>query len=387
MDRINIVQITAFVSVFVSVLLAVFLFSVKTKNKLSNSLFAWFLLWSAVDISGWFIFPVLRDHLDLEMLRGQTSWFIMPFFYLYVLSACYSDFKLKPKHLWHICWFLAGNLLVTPRFYLADLAGKTLYFENFGEMPESILQRIFSDLQFAFYIVAALLVLKKYKRIYQENYTDSSTMTYKWLMQLILLSIVAHCIVIVKQSFMFTGDTNLFIWSTVVVSLMALSIVCWFVLKALNYPELFRGVDSKLKPIQQKRVDVLRDQQQDPAGNAKEVDGKIEQLKHYMKTVQPYLEPSLTIQDLADQMKMPVKDLSILINHQLDQHFFDFVNEYRIEKAMAILRDPQKSKLTILEILYEVGFNSKSSFNTAFKKHTNLTPTAYRNVIHDEVVV
>jgi hypothetical protein len=151
----------------------------------------------------------------------------MPFFYLYVLSACYSDFKLKPKHLWHICWFLAGNLLVTPRFYLADLAGKTLYFENFREMPESILQRIFSDLQFAFYIVAALLVLKKYKRIYEENYTDSSTMTYKWLMQLILLSIVAHCIVIVKQSFMFAGDTNLFIWSTVVVSLMALSIVCF----------------------------------------------------------------------------------------------------------------------------------------------------------------
>ena len=160
-----------------------------------------------------------------------------------------------------------------------------------------------------------------------------------------------------------------------------------FVLKALNYPELFRGVDSKLKPIQQKRVDVPGDQQQDPAGNAKEVNDKIEQLKHYMMTAQPYLQPSLTIQDLADQMKMPVKDLSILINHQLDQHFFDFVNEYRIEKAMAILRDPQKSKLTILEILYEVGFNSKSSFNTAFKKHTNLTPTAYRNVIHNEVVV
>jgi AraC-like DNA-binding protein len=65
----------------------------------------------------------------------------------------------------------------------------------------------------------------------------------------------------------------------------------------------------------------------------------------------------------------------------MDQHFFDFVNEYRIQKAMGILKDQSRSQLTVLEILYEVGFNSKSSFNTSFKKHTNLTPTAYRNAL------
>jgi len=68
-----------------------------------------------------------------------------------------------------------------------------------------------------------------------------------------------------------------------------------------------------------------------------------------------------------------------LINHHMDQHFFDFVNEYRIQKAMNILKDKSKKELTILEILYEVGFNSKSSFNTSFKKYTRLTPTEYRN--------
>ena len=57
---------------------------------------------------------------------------------------------------------------------------------------------------------------------------------------------------------------------------------------------------------------------------------------------------------------------------------FDFVNEFRIKEAMNILKDTSKSKLTILEILYEVGFNSKSSFNTAFKKHTGKTPTQHR---------
>ena len=73
-----------------------------------------------------------------------------------------------------------------------------------------------------------------------------------------------------------------------------------------------------------------------------------------------------------------MRDLSVLINQDLNQHFFDFVNEYRIKKAMSILGDTTKYHLTVLKILYDVGFNSKSSFNTAFKKHTGTTPTQYR---------
>lgn len=62
----------------------------------------------------------------------------------------------------------------------------------------------------------------------------------------------------------------------------------------------------------------------------------------------------------------------------MDKHFFDFVNEYRIKKAIQILKDRTQKELTVLEILYQVGFNSKSSFNTSFKKYTGKTPTDYR---------
>lgn len=68
----------------------------------------------------------------------------------------------------------------------------------------------------------------------------------------------------------------------------------------------------------------------------------------------------------------------IRIIAHLNKHFFDFVNEYRIEKAKELLTHPERKEYTVLEILYEVGFNSKSSFNTAFKKRTGLTPTEYR---------
>jgi AraC-like DNA-binding protein len=101
-------------------------------------------------------------------------------------------------------------------------------------------------------------------------------------------------------------------------------------------------------------------------------------LKLFMIEKEPFLDPSLTIQNLAGQMQIGSRELSVLINQHIGNHFFDFVNEYRIQKTTKILQDKSKNKLTILEILYEVGFNSKSSFNSAFKKHIGITPTEYR---------
>ena len=84
----------------------------------------------------------------------------------------------------------------------------------------------------------------------------------------------------------------------------------------------------------------------------------------------------MTLQKLAAQVDMPEKELSILINQQIGKHFFDFINEYRIREAKILLKD--QPNLTVLEILYQVGFNSKSSFYTAFKKETGITPSDYR---------
>ena len=130
----------------------------------------------------------------------------------------------------------------------------------------------------------------------------------------------------------------------------------WLIFKALNSPTLFRGIDVNLITSKEMKL--------------KKLDAQILVLKEYMQAENPYLNPSLTIKNLAQQLNMSMRDLSVLINQDLNQHFFDFINAYRIKNVMTILKDTSKDKITILEILYEVGFNSKSSFNTAFKKHT-----------------
>jgi AraC-like DNA-binding protein len=98
-----------------------------------------------------------------------------------------------------------------------------------------------------------------------------------------------------------------------------------------------------------------------------------------METENLYLDSKLTLNQLAYKLGMSAHNLSEVINTQRDQNFFDFINQYRIDKVKKDLTDPSKNNLKILSIAFEAGFNSKATFNTIFKKFTGLTPSDYRN--------
>lgn len=381
MDKFSFLNTIALITVFVILLFAFFLLTVPTKSKLKNRLFAGLLLLSAFDLSSFFSENYFYSTLSFEVFRMTTSLLIMPVFYIYVKSVCYSDFKLKQKDLILLLPFVIANLVLIPRFYFANAIESVSVFEHFKQMLEIRFFYILVEIQYVFYIVLIFTILKKYKETYLENFTNSDNSSYKWLFQMTVLFLIAHSVVFFKSLIRYTDYHALLNGSNVIIGIVALFISCWFVLKALNNPELFKGVDSSMLSVNEvlnKKVDLV---EKDVFENSKstEIISQIELVKKYVFENEPFLDPSLTIQELSKQVNIPVRDLSILINHHMNKHFFDFINEYRIEKAKEILKDDSKSKVTILEILYEVGFNSKSSFNTAFKKHTNQTPTEFRN--------
>ncbi|WP_395057431.1 helix-turn-helix domain-containing protein [Flavobacterium sp.] len=380
MDKSNFLNTITLISVFVMLLLSFFLLTVNTKNKLSNRLFASFLMLTAFDLSSFFTDNYFETNLNFEVFRMTASLLIMPIFYLYVKAVCHSDFRLKQKHLALIIPFAIANLVFLPRLYLATTIDSIYIFEHFKQMLEIRFFYILAELQYAFYIILVFIILKKYKEIYLENYTNANNSSYKWLFQMTVFFLIAHCIVFFKSVIRYT-DYNVFLNSSnVIIGTIALIISCWFVLKALNNPELFKSIDSNMLLVNETlNTTVSSEKESFETPKSAEIISQIELVKKYVLENEPYLEPSLTIQELSRQVNIPVRDLSVLINHHMNQHFFDFINEYRIQKAMQILKDSSKSKLTILEILYEVGFNSKSSFNTAFKKYTNQTPTEFRN--------
>ena len=98
-----------------------------------------------------------------------------------------------------------------------------------------------------------------------------------------------------------------------------------------------------------------------------------------MKEEKPFTDGALNLQSLAATLSIPPHHLSQIINERLGQTFADFINSYRVEEAKQRLLDPAFGHLSLLGIAIEVGFNSKSSFNAVFKKHTNMTPSEFRN--------
>ncbi|WP_037321253.1 AraC family transcriptional regulator [Salegentibacter sp. Hel_I_6] len=375
MREVDLVTIAGIISTFIALLLAIFIFSVESKNKISNKLFASFLVLNALEFSSWFLRLFLEEPTNfvnnLLIAKDLLAYLPMPIFYLYILSVCYSDFQLKRKHLWHALPYLIANLVMLPRFYLTNTAQKLELFGEYNHLYEIIFLHISLHLQAIIYLTAGFIVLNKARKIFLENYSSSTIATYKWLFQLLLFTSLLYAVALIKNILKYYGEVDVFNNAQTVVVLFVLGIVCWYVLKALRYPNLFSGVDSKIA-LTQNLADE-NDNGQDP-----NYTNQIENLTSYMETEKPYLNPSLSLRNLADQMGMNSRELSIIINQKLNQHFFDFINGYRIKEAMDILTDPAKKDETVLEILYEVGFNSKSSFNTAFKKHTRKTPTEYR---------
>lgn len=371
----DLVSVISFLIVLIFLFFAFFLLTVKTKNKTRNGLLASFLIITAIDISSFFYYKYIILPLPVEMLRAICfSFFKSPLLYLYVLSLIYTDFRLKPKHLVHAIPFLLSILVLFPGFFMADRHAQQYFLGHFHEMKAIKFLDAAIHLQSFAYIIANIVVLRKYKVLLLENYASNISLSnYKWLYQLTVVMIILGVITQIKDFLKLTEYIDIANSLTVLMLVGGLMFTFWIVLNALYYPDLFRGIDARLQPVEKLIVEVAADGTPDIENNE-----RIRELRDYMVQEEPYLESALTIQDLAKQMKMPARDLSVLINHTLNQHFFDFINEYRIEKAMQILADPKENKLTILEVLYKVGFNSKSSFHTAFKKHTDLTPTQYR---------
>ncbi|WP_324719361.1 helix-turn-helix domain-containing protein [Salinimicrobium sp. HB62] len=110
-------------------------------------------------------------------------------------------------------------------------------------------------------------------------------------------------------------------------------------------------------------------------------DHQIETLKEalliYFDEEKPFLNPQLSLKVVADVLELNTNKMSYLINQVFNTNFNDFVNSYRLEHFKNIALDPKNSHLTILGLAYDSGFNSKSVFNTYFKKVENITPKAW----------
>ncbi|PWN71138.1 AraC family transcriptional regulator [Chryseobacterium phosphatilyticum] len=333
--------------VFMFLLLSVFLITAKPQRKLPNYLFAAFLLISVVDLSGFFLNT--PDYRMIKAFKASSILLQMPLYYLYVNAACYYNFRLHKKHILHgIPFFIF--------FCILSVTG-------ISEKVEQAFD-IVSTVQYYCYIIAVFLTLRTFRKLYQENYSSNHHLTYKWLLRTTILFLIGNFFVLLRG--FVKNDDPAFLYLYTFSSLFVLFVISWFVMTALYRPNLLSGINKDLVSV--KLVNEIKEKPEE-----------LETLINFMEKEKPYLDDKLTLQKLAEQIELPEKQLSSLINQHTGKHFFDFINDFRIKDAKVLLRN--QPQLTVLEILYEVGFNSKSSFYTAFKKETGSTPTDYRKSV------
>jgi adenylate cyclase len=129
------------------------------------------------------------------------------------------------------------------------------------------------------------------------------------------------------------------------------------------YPIIKESSDKKPKP---KVID-------DSAAHA-----QIEKLTALVESERPYLNPSVTLRSLAEQTDIHPNQLSWLLNEHIGKNFNEFINIARIEHFKKIVVDPDNSHISIIGLAFESGFNSKTVFNTAFKKEVGMTPNEFQ---------
>lgn len=331
------------------ILLSVFLVTSKSNKKLSNYIFAIFILITAIDFTGLFLGNFEKSL--FQNLKIGSVLLQMPLYYLYVQSVCYFNFKLSAKHIWHAILFVIFIII----FSINTITETTF-----------LLYEIVSSIQYYYYIIAVFITLYRFKKLYKENYAANHKMIYKWFLQTTILFLIGNTFVKIRTFIPAENNSTSLLVINLLITTFALFVISWFVLKALYQPLLFLGVDKDIVPLKPIKK------------STKQSVKNLEKVTLYMQTEKPYLNPEISLQKLALGLGFSDKKLSQIINQHTGKHFFDYVNEYRITDAKKLLKNKE---LTVLEVLYDVGFNSKSSFYTAFKKETNLTPTSFRKSV------
>lgn len=102
-----------------------------------------------------------------------------------------------------------------------------------------------------------------------------------------------------------------------------------------------------------------------------------DKILNFVETEKPYLNPTISLRDLANQVEIHPNQLSWLLNEAIGKKFNEFINHYRVEHFKELAKNPENAHISIIGLAYESGFNSKTVFNTFFKKEMGMTPLEY----------
>jgi AraC-like DNA-binding protein len=363
----RLISLFSFLITFQLLFVGIFLVTHKKGNQRNNMLLGTIFLliaWNMGDLTLQIYGVVFR----WQFLQHIDDGFILlygPMFYLYAQGVVFRDFKLSGRNLLHsIPYLLLTASLLSFRDFKPgtseEIISNTLPWQFY-----SISAIIY--LHFFFYLGLTYRTLQNYRKIIKNKYSQIDQINLDWLSFSLNTFGLLTLVSLIHNFIALADNVYVFITTLVLLLIFLFYFVNRVILKALRQPEIFAGI-SKNETSKYQGSSLM-------PGQIEEYKKQLLDLIHSEKS---FLNPQLSLSDLSEHLSISSKHLSQVINQSFNKNFFDFINSFRIKEFQHILKESGDHKMTVLEAMYQAGFNSKSSFNTAFKKDTGQTPTEYR---------
>ncbi len=318
-----------------------------------------------------------------------------PFLYFYIRDMCgMTTYILVRPRLKHFIIPIASVIILIPFYILPPSEKQLIFSKNLIGSPETILPwvAIFCILivhvillgQILFYLVQSFRVLMRYFSNLKQFFSNIEDNQLGWLRILIVMLSLSWAIYTYEALLAWPDTmTETIRFST---SLIDVGIIYFISFKGLRQIAVFRDQNSD---TEDERIINSEDKNATDEKNlgkqkyAKSAlnDGDTERILSKLQKAllhdQLYNDSMLSLRGLSDHTGISTNYISQVINQKTDSHFFDYINSFRIDAAKQKLTNNQENK-SILDIAYDVGFNSKSTFNMAFKRYTGQTPSEYR---------
>ena len=298
--------------------------------------------------------------------RSHTKHFALPLFGLFISIAA----LLLPTNVLHAVLTDGGDSVL-------NNSNPVLRYFTYGLLISTFVLILAWVLQSGYYVYAVFKRLTTYRKQLKQVFSSTDSKEFYWVSWLLIVIgitwfLLAAYLVLdnLFSSFAFSFEPF-----KVVLLAAIWSIAIWALRHKPGFEEIYAdNTESVVFDVNNKQTKYQKSALSDE--QATEIANKV---NRFMGEQKAYLDPNLSLQKLAKSINTTTNYLSQTLNEKLDLSFFDYVNKHRIEAASEQLIN---SKISVLDIAMEVGFNSKSSFYSAFKKATNMTPSEFRK--HNE---
>jgi AraC-like DNA-binding protein len=344
--------------------------------------------------AGWYDNQPYRDF--MFYIPFQHLFFIGPIIFFYTQSLLNPSFKFNKKNALHLVpglLYLVYNLYV---FVYDKIIIKDYYFYQDGmDKDFDEWYQIAGKISMTLYFILSIRYYNRYKKMIVQVSSNADAVLFKWiknyLIAFLIMLLLPHVFEVISHFF---PSKNSYIggwWFY-----LAYSLVLYYIAVTGYSNEVHSKIGFKMSVFNTKPILLLNDTsdsfqdeenvvdidyEKEPEKKSEEIELWKQQIEMLIQSEKLYQDPELSLTQVAKKLQTNTAIISKAINQGFQMNFNDFINKYRIEAVKELFAKGEHKKSTLLGIAYDCGFNSKATFNRAFKKNTNYSPKEYLNTI------